>query len=74
MPNLTDVPFGHIFRFLWCDCIYRRVNASYADRVQTCEEHRGRQLPVQRVYGASMEGLPVRYDPLAAQLEAESKE
>jgi hypothetical protein len=66
--TFAEVPIGHIFR-VGCPCICRRKSTTSFVYVQRCKDHgvRGKELE----QGNHFMGWQVRYDPLAAILEAQ---
>jgi hypothetical protein len=77
--TFKDVPVGHIFRFMECDCMFRRATVLRAnDRdasalVEPCSQHgvdpRFERCPVVMKLRFADPDEEVRYNPLAAMLE-----
>jgi hypothetical protein len=66
--KLKDVPVGHIFRLLDCECLFRRVDRKRVVVVQHCQTHGNTDAPSTQMIGGHA-NLLVRYDPLIAMLE-----
>ena len=81
--TFKDVPVGHIFRFMKCDCLFRRAQVRRVnDRetyalVEPCREHalesRFKWYPMAKRLGFADPDEHVRYDALAAMLEEQWK-
>ena len=73
MTSLHEVPVGHIFRLHGCDaCIFRKTGEWAFLFVVRCERHRSEEQPSKLISDMQMDFLSqVRYDPLAAMLEAQ---
>jgi len=78
--KFKDVPVGHIFRFMECECMFRRAKVLRAnDReasalVEPCSSTHGpdprfKSCPVVMKLRFADPDEEVRYDPLAAMLE-----
>jgi len=63
--TFKDVPIGHIFQFMHCNCVLRRTSPEIAELVSACRDHRIGTGPMQY----KLEQWEVRYDPLVAMLE-----
>jgi hypothetical protein len=77
--KFKDVPVGHVFRLMECDCMFRRATVLQADGkdayvlVEPCSKHdvnpRFKWRPLATRVGFADPDEEVRYDPLAAMLE-----
>jgi len=73
MTSLREVPVGHIFRLHGCDaCILRKTDQWQFAFVVRCAKHESPEATAELVRDMQMDFLSqVRYDPLAAMLEAQ---